>query len=68
MRRDSFPCASWPCVETRERESGRTEKKRGKERVGERLDRDFLKQGLERGREKKDFRVDRWMIGRERGV
>lgn len=56
-------------METRERESGRTEKKRGKERVGERLDRDFLKQGLERGREKKkDFRVDRWMIGRERGV
>lgn len=39
---DSFPCASWHSVEIRERETGRFfYLKRGKERVGERLDKDF---------------------------
>lgn len=45
---DSFLCVSWCCAEIRERE-WEDFKKRGKERVGERLDRDFSKQGLERG-------------------
>lgn len=53
MRQGSFPRASWPCVEIRERERVGGLKKRGKERVGERLDRDFKKQGLERGGRKR---------------
>lgn len=39
---DSFPRASWHSVEIRERERrGRFFLKRGKERVGDRLDKDF---------------------------
>lgn len=40
-------------MEIRERERVGGLKKRGKERVGERLDRDFKKQGLERGGRKR---------------
>lgn len=40
----------------RERESGRE--------IGQR----FFKTGIRERKGKKDFRVDRWMIGRERGV
>lgn len=39
---DLLPCAFWHSVEIRERETGRFFfLKRGKERVGERLDKDF---------------------------
>lgn len=57
------------CRNKREREREREDFKKEREREsGREIGQRFIKTGIRKRRGGKDFRMDRWMIGRKRGV